>query len=215
MGLRETKRARLHRQIVDAGVALFVREGFERTTAEQIAREVSVSPRTLFRYFKAKEDIVFHDVQAYTAAFEQMVAALVARPGSLVDDLRKTALVVAQQIDRNAEQLWPRVQLVYASPLLLARWRHLDAIWRSGLERIMTSRAPTRARAATIAAAALVGSFNALIESWVKAKGAVNVGEMVREVFELMTPLLEQLEPPARGPSPRDADRKSTDDASG
>jgi transcriptional regulator GlxA family with amidase domain len=51
LGLRERKKQRTHATLIDAAVELCERQGFERTTVDQIAAIADVSPRTFSRYF--------------------------------------------------------------------------------------------------------------------------------------------------------------------
>jgi len=63
--------------VAEAAFALFLKEGFHRTTTRDIARRAGVSAGAPFTYFKDKEDILFHIVsKEQDLAGEQLVAAL-------------------------------------------------------------------------------------------------------------------------------------------
>jgi AcrR family transcriptional regulator len=63
LGLREEKKDRTRTQLLEAGLDLIHRRGFEQTTIADIAAAVGVSPRTLLRYFPTKEDVIVSWVQ--------------------------------------------------------------------------------------------------------------------------------------------------------
>jgi TetR/AcrR family transcriptional regulator, transcriptional repressor of aconitase len=46
------------RQIIDAAVECFAREGFHRATMQDIVREAGLSPGAIYGYFSGKEEIV-------------------------------------------------------------------------------------------------------------------------------------------------------------
>ena len=58
MGLRELKKQRTRATLVDVAARLCARQGYERTTVDQIAAAADVSPRTFSRYFPNKEAVI-------------------------------------------------------------------------------------------------------------------------------------------------------------
>ncbi|WP_336208348.1 TetR family transcriptional regulator [Nonomuraea sp. LPB2021202275-12-8] len=77
MGLRERKKEKTRLALLDAALDLFVEQGYDSTTVDQIAGSVDVSPRTFFRYFTSKDHLVlwYHD-----QGEETMLETLADRP---------------------------------------------------------------------------------------------------------------------------------------
>jgi AcrR family transcriptional regulator len=76
-GLRERKRRQTRERISQAAMTLFLEQGFEATTIDQIAEAADVSKRGFFDYFPTKEDVV----AAWQDEFaESLLAAIAARP---------------------------------------------------------------------------------------------------------------------------------------
>src|SRR5215475_6141459 len=70
--LRERKRTRTRLAIQAEAIRLFAEKGYENTTVEDIAYAAAISPRTFFRYFPTKEDVVIWD--EYDPVLEDLVA---------------------------------------------------------------------------------------------------------------------------------------------
>jgi AcrR family transcriptional regulator len=124
LGLRERKKRRTRRALVEAAVRLFDEKGYERTTVAEIAAAVDVSPRTFFSYFASKEDVLFLNAEERVA---ELVDALAERdPGEPLAELLFRlwdALVQGFADDDELDiALSPvRARLLFAVPALRAR----------------------------------------------------------------------------------------------
>jgi AcrR family transcriptional regulator len=59
--LRERKRGRTRRALVEAAIDLFDRQGYDQTTVAEIAAGAQLSARSFFSYFGSKEEVLFAD----------------------------------------------------------------------------------------------------------------------------------------------------------
>ncbi len=96
------------RQIMDAAVACFAREGFHRTTMQDIVAETGLSAGAIYRYFPAKEDIVAAiAAEHHTREAAVLSTAETARDAG--DVLRDLAHASLGRLADPAEQQWRRV----------------------------------------------------------------------------------------------------------
>src|SRR5437868_1280224 len=80
--LWDQKKAKTRDDFVRAALVLFRRQGFERTTVDEISAAAGSSPRTFFRYFGAKEDILFDDLADHLAFLRERMAESLPRQGA-------------------------------------------------------------------------------------------------------------------------------------
>jgi AcrR family transcriptional regulator len=75
-------------QIIDAAAACFARRGFHQTTMQDICKEARLSPGSVYRYFRSKEDIIAAMVEE---ELNESVALLeaVRQSDDAIDDLQK------------------------------------------------------------------------------------------------------------------------------
>jgi len=72
--LRERKRDRTRRALVDAAIDLFERNGYDGTTVADIAEAAEIGTRTFFSYFASKEELLFPESDARVAAAVTAIA---------------------------------------------------------------------------------------------------------------------------------------------
>ncbi|MDJ1130631.1 TetR/AcrR family transcriptional regulator [Streptomyces iconiensis] len=70
-GLRERKKQRTRDALIRAAHELFITQGYEATTVDQIAEAVEVSQRTFFRYFTNKEEVALFVQGMVTGRFQE------------------------------------------------------------------------------------------------------------------------------------------------
>jgi AcrR family transcriptional regulator len=124
VGLRERKKQRTRRALVEAALRLFDEKGFDETTLAEIAAEADVSTRTFFSYFASKEDVVFYDS---ARKMELATATLADRaPGESPGDVllriveeSLTWLTTYEELTLEDAEL--RIRLVLKEPTLRAR----------------------------------------------------------------------------------------------
>jgi AcrR family transcriptional regulator len=121
--LMERRKQGAIEEIARTALELFSRDGFEATSVEAIAAAAGCAPRTFYRYFGTKEDVMFHDLPA---AMEQLGHVL---DGHLADGLSPWEAVsesVVALIGRfdATDQRFP-IQRIYVwlnEPALRARY---------------------------------------------------------------------------------------------
>jgi AcrR family transcriptional regulator len=155
--LRERKRARTRRALIDAAVELFERHGYDKTTIADIAAAADISPRTFFGYFASKEDLLFTDpdarVQTTLRAIEQR-----APDEGPVDVLLRALREGAESNDDmvgNMAQL--RLRLIRAVPALRGRALQLQHDGQAEIAQRLHAAFPDEVD--EVESAALVGAF--------------------------------------------------------
>lgn len=76
LGLRERKKAITRDGIIRAAETLFESRGFDDVSVAEIADAANISVKTLFTYFRSKDDLVFTD----TTLIDALTTAVAERP---------------------------------------------------------------------------------------------------------------------------------------
>jgi AcrR family transcriptional regulator len=123
LGLRDRKKQRTRTTLIDAAVELCQRQGFERTTVDQIAAIADVSPRTFSRYFATKDAIALALIDE---ALETTAAVLADQPTDIshFEALRRSYVAMytntktAPPGELTAERMMCTARIIMSSPAL-------------------------------------------------------------------------------------------------
>jgi AcrR family transcriptional regulator len=175
----------MRRTIQAHALRLFADKGFQATTIEDIAAAAEIAPRTFFRYFPTKEEVVFWAeyppmLAGFVAARPDDEPALAALHHGIVDGL---AAIWDQ--DGERERVLERLRLAFRTPALHPRMRQQQAHWAAGLAEILAGRLgerpdtlQVRAVAAAVAAAAWVAA-----EDWQAQDGREELGALIDQAL--------------------------------
>ncbi|MET9178381.1 TetR family transcriptional regulator [Kitasatospora aureofaciens] len=186
LSLRERKKLKTRQTVRREAYRLFVEQGYENTTVEQIAAAAEVSPSTFFRYFATKEDLVLTD--EYDPA---MIASLMARPAGepFLRSCRETLIgLIRTLLQHERQELLTRMRLVTQVPALRAglfrtgnspHELYLDVLTRrAGLDE------PTYDMRVT--AAAIGAATTEAVLQWAAGDGREDIADLVDRTFALL-----------------------------
>ncbi len=188
---RQRRRLRTQSDIAGLALDLFVNEGYAATSVEAIAERALISPRTFYRYFPAKEEVVFHGLPGSDAELAQLLRDLSDVP--LYQALLQAALFLAQRIEADAANL-RRLALIAEEPQLFARGarreRDQERLFAEAIGERLSAGNRRRQVARTLAGAVL-GALGAAVRRWVVEGGRQRLTRWVSEGLEVLRPAVE------------------------
>jgi AcrR family transcriptional regulator len=188
--LTERKKEWTRREIAQAAADLFAQRGYAETTVNDIVAAAEVSPRTFFRYFPAKEDLVLALGETGT---DGLLTALRARPREetpLAAVQAAVAEAFAPGWNDRARVKW-FFTLLSETPPLLGRWLEERDRERRDLAAVLAGREGTEPGPRhLIAAAAVETAIRSALSDWADGDGP-DPGQAVSDRLALLaTPLL-------------------------
>ncbi|MFE0426446.1 TetR family transcriptional regulator [Streptomyces sp. NPDC058953] len=118
--LRERKRLRTRRALVETALTRYARDGFDETTLDDLTDDVEISKRTFFRYFSSKEDVALAPEKEFWAAFLGVLAEA-GLSGPVLDVMRRSLITALERMDDAWERRFAESRrLVERTPALAA-----------------------------------------------------------------------------------------------
>ena len=138
-GLRERKRAHSRAVTVDAALRLFAERGYDEVTVADICAAAQIAPRTFFRYFPTKEDVLAEPAREMGA---RVAAVLSAAPAEL-DDAAALTLAL-RRLGEHVVQNRGRLEVFFLVAARSAAVRSNPLLHLSGRERELTEQLAAR-----------------------------------------------------------------------
>jgi AcrR family transcriptional regulator len=118
--LSDRRRRLMREELGRIAIGLFAERGFDSVTVDDIVAAAGTSPRTFFRYFATKDEVVL-DYERRVQ--ERLVVALEARPSGegAVEALRQAYIATSRVAPADRERVLQRGRILESAPALRAR----------------------------------------------------------------------------------------------
>jgi AcrR family transcriptional regulator len=190
VGATAAGRRELRRALAAAAIDLFVAQGYEATTVDEIAAAAGVGRRTFFRYFDAKDDVIFANHDEIVAEMERVFDT--ADPGG--DPVEVACATVGLVLDYYAADLdvsVKRFTLTRTVPSLrdkeVATVDRYQRVLARYLRRRFAEQGDDSADLrAAVAAAAIAAANNHVLRSWLRSGGKDDIAASAAHAFGLV-----------------------------
>ena len=192
-GLRERKKEKTREALVRSALRQFAKRGFEHVTVEDIATNCDVSPRTFFRYFSSKEDVLFAEADSQRG---RLLDALAAQPPEVppLRALQAAVLIVAADYEDQRETILLRHRILVSTPSLRTRAFERHHSWQSAV--IDQMRRTGRAKHLSeldlrLAVAAATTALQVATELWIEGDGHDDLRALLTDALDRLRNGLE------------------------
>jgi TetR/AcrR family transcriptional regulator, regulator of mycofactocin system len=156
-------------ELARIALELFVRQGFDETTVDDVAEAAGVGRRTVFRYYASKNDMVWGE---FDRVLDRLRAHLDAEPpdADMLDALGRAVVASNHYEPDQLPELRVRMTLITTVPALQAHSMVRYAEWRAVVSEFVAARLGQRADdlvPLTIGQMALAASMSAFVR-WVE-----------------------------------------------
>jgi AcrR family transcriptional regulator len=183
---RERKRTKTRLMIQAEALRLFAAKGYSDTTVEEIADAAAISPRTFFRYFPSKEDVVIWD------EYDPLVPELLkARPHDEPPAETLRAVIreaVGGLYRRDPERLLARVRLSFSVPELRARFAEEQQRGMETLAPLLEEKRWTRGDELQlqVIGSALIATVSVALDRWQQGDGKGDLLALLDQATEAL-----------------------------
>lgn len=186
--LRERKKAQTRHAIEACALELFATRGYEATTIDAITSACDVSPRTFFRYFSSKDDLLHGDSDV---RLHRLLQLLRERPAdeSPFAALRAAVVALTALYEDDREHILLRFKVYEQNPTLLSKGLESQHAWEQAVVAALDERHGAigflydRLELRLIAAAAMA-ALRAAVDVWQADGGTRGLSDIVDQAFD-------------------------------
>jgi AcrR family transcriptional regulator len=187
-GLRERKKEQTRLALESAALELFAAKGFDGTTVDEIAEACDVSPRTFFRYYSTKEDVLFADGDE---RLETILTEIAHRPADEqpIRTVQAAFLVSVEEYAHDRERLILRSKIFDGSSGLRSYKFERQQNWEEALTAVLVERDLHAGRATSslqlrVVAGAAMACLRAAMHQWIDEGG--DLSTLVNDGFDYL-----------------------------
>ncbi|MGH3983132.1 MAG: TetR/AcrR family transcriptional regulator [Pseudonocardiaceae bacterium] len=180
---REARKAATRRCVQEHALRLFLAQGYDATTVEQIATAAGVSHMTFFRHFPTKESVV--DTDDYDPMIAELIRARPTDEDPITAVHRAMAQGLAAILPAARDALLERIRLIMQTPALRARQADNQHATRQLFAAALADRAglPSPTFQLEVLAAAALAALTTALVTWTAGGGSADLIALVDEAF--------------------------------
>jgi len=184
---RERKKGRTRADIYNAAMNLFLKQGFDSVTIDDICDDADVARATFFLHFPAKEALL---VEYGERANVELAAAIREYRGSATLTLRMALKMLAERAQKHPDVVRMVVREVIARPGVLSehdqRTADLVHLLAAIIRRGQAAGEFRKRIQPTVAALTVCAAFFALIYTWARHDGKIDIEGAVAETLDII-----------------------------
>jgi len=185
----QARRRKIQNEIVAQAMDLFDAKGYEATTVDNIASASLISSRTFYRYFPAKEDLVFH---GFPDSVELLRREVRMSRGRLLNRLRHASVTLSQVLESDRQAWIRRFNLILSVPSLRARDIIVNERYEEVFREVILEEWPDTIemrQKSQLLAGAIMGGIQTAIKMWVRGHGSPSLPILANSVFDTLEPV--------------------------
>jgi AcrR family transcriptional regulator len=189
-GLRARKQRETLRRIAETGLKLFLENGYEATTLDEIAAEAGIARRTFFYYFKSKEDILMAYLDGGVA--QSIEAFLLTQPRESAPLVMVRDCLLQIFAYHDSEQALTVYKLLESTEALKSRMRAVSIEMEHSVFEALCELWPEPKMRDSLRMVAVVsmGALRVAKEAWRQDQGQHPLEKYLKESFATLEKLL-------------------------